>query len=165
MTAVARVWWAALTITLLLLAACASPPRVITPPGQPVTQWNGRLALRIDADPVQSFSAGFELKGNAQAGELSLYSPLGATIAQMVWTPGDARLRWDGKERSFDSMDALTLQATGTELPVAGIFQWLAGQDVSALGWQADLRELPKGRLVARRSAPLPSVEMRLVIE
>ena len=160
-----RAWWAPLTIALLLLAGCASPPRVIHTPGQPVTQWSGRLALRIDADPVQSFSAGFELKGNAQAGELSLYSPLGATMAQMAWTPGNARLRWDGKERNFDSMDALTLQATGTELPVASIFQWLVGQDVSTVGWQADLRDLPKGRLVARRSAPLPSVEMRLVLE
>lgn len=160
-----RTRWALLTIALLLLAACASPPRVTHTAGQPVTEWSGRLALRIDADPVQSFSAGFDLKGNAQAGELFLYSPLGATIAQMAWTPGDARLRWDGKERRFNSMDALTLQATGTELPLASIFQWLVGQDVSTVGWQADLRELPKGRLVARRSTPLPSVEMRLVLE
>jgi outer membrane lipoprotein LolB len=164
-TAGIRTWWAPFTIALLLLAGCANSPRVVNTPGQPVTQWSGRLALRIDADPVQSFSAGFELKGNAQSGELSLYSPLGATIAQMAWTPGDARLRWDGKERSFDSMDALTLQATGTELPVASIFHWLAGDNVSTLGWQADLRELPRGRLVARRNAPLPNVEMRLVLE
>jgi outer membrane lipoprotein LolB len=116
-----RAWWAPFTIAWLLLAGCANPPRVIQTPGQPVTQWNGRLALRIDADPVQSFSAGFELKGNAQAGELSLYSPLGATVAKMAWAPGDARLRWDGKERSFDSMDALTLQAIGTELQVASL--------------------------------------------
>jgi outer membrane lipoprotein LolB len=74
-------------------------------------------------------------------------------------------LRWDGKERSFDSMDALTLQAIGTELPVASLFRWLAGDNVSTLGWQADLRELPKGRLAARRNDPLPSVEMRLVLE
>lgn len=160
-----RAGCAPFTIALLLLAGCVSPPRVTPPLGQTTTQWSGRLALRIDADPVQSFSAGFELRGNAQTGELSLYSPLGATVAQMAWTPGDARLRWDGKERRFDSMDALTLQATGTELPVASIFQWLVGQDVSTVGWQADLRELPKGRLVARRSTPLPSVEMRLVLE
>ncbi|MBC7702621.1 MAG: outer membrane lipoprotein LolB [Rhodoferax sp.] len=164
MKTAASAWWTPFAIALLL-AGCASPPPVIHTPGQPVTQWGGRLALRIDADPVQSFSAAFELKGNAQAGQLSLYSPLGATIAQMAWAPGDARLRWDGKERTFDSMDALTLQATGTELPVISIFQWLAGENVSTSGWQADLRELPKGRIFARRSAPLPSVEMRLVLE
>ena len=83
----------------------------------------------------------------------------------MVWTPGVARLRSDGQERKFDSMDALTLQATGTELPIASIFEWLAGNNVSTSGWQADLRELSIGRLVARRSAPLPAVEMRLVLE
>ena len=165
MTAGFRALWAPFAIVMLLLAGCASPPRAINPPGQPVTQWSGRLALRVDSDQVQSFSAGFQLRGNAQAGELSLYSPLGATIAQLAWAPGDARLRWDGKERMFDSMDALTRQATGTELPVASIFQWLAGENASAAGWQADLRELSNGRLVARRSAPLPTVEMRLVLE
>lgn len=123
------------------------------------------MALRVDSDHAQSFSAGFELKGNAQNGELSLYSPLGATIARLVWSPGDARLRWDGKERSFDSLDALTRQATGTELPLASIFLWLAGENANAAGWQADLRGLSNGRLVARRSAPLPTVEMRLVLE
>ncbi len=123
------------------------------------------MALRVDSNQVQSFTAGFELKGNAQSGELSLYSPFGATLAQLAWTPGDARLRWEGKERSFDSLDALTRYATGTELPVASIFLWLAGENASAAGWQADLRELSGGRLVARRTVPPPPVEMRLVLE
>ena len=157
--------WATFTIALIFLAGCANPPRLIHAPGQQASQWNGRIALRIDAEPAQSFSAGFELRGNAQTGELSLYSPFGATLAQMVWTLGDARLRRDGQERKFDSMDALTLQTTGTELPLASIFEWLAGNNVSTSGWQADLRELPNGRLVARRSVPLPGVEMRLVLE
>lgn len=165
MTTLLRAGWATFTITLIFLAGCANPQRVTHTPGQQTSQWNGRLALRIDAEPVQSFSAGFELKGNAQTGALSLYSPFGSTIAQMVWMPGDARLRWDGQERKFDSMDTLTSQATGTELPVASIFEWLAGNDVSTPGWQADLRELPNGRLIARRSVPLPAVEMRLVLE
>ena len=163
MTILLRAVWATFTIALISLSGCANPQRVTQ--GQQVTQWNGRLALRIDSAPVQSFSAGFELRGNTQSGELSLYSPFGATIAQMVWTPGAARLLSDGQERKFDSMDALTLQATGTELPIASIFEWLAGNNVSASGWEADLRELSNGRLVARRSAPLPAVEMRLVLE
>lgn len=165
MTGRLHAFWAAFAIVVALLAGCASPPRTVTQPGQSATQWSGRLALRVDSDQVQSFSAGFELKGNAQTGQLSLYSPLGATVAQLVWAPGDARLRWDGKERGFESLDALTRQATGTELPVASMFQWLAGENAEAAGWQADLRDLSRGRLVARRSAPLPAVEMRLVLE
>lgn len=161
--------WSALggtiVVALALLAGCANPPRTANQTGPAVAQWYGRLALRVDSDQVQSFSAGFELKGNARTGQLSLYSPLGSTLAQLVWAPGDARLRWDGQERSFDSLEALTLHATGTELPVASIFQWLAGENVPAAGWQADLRELPNGRLAARRSAPPPAVEMRLVLE
>ena len=156
--------WGAVAIASLLLAGCASPPRTNDLPGQ-AAQWAGRLALRVDSDQTQSFSAGFALKGNAQAGELSLYSPLGSTIAQLVWTPGDARLRSGGKEQIFDSLEALTRQATGTELPVASMFQWLAGKPASAAGWEAELGELSQGRLVARRSAPPPVVVMRLVLE
>ena len=152
-------------VALVLLAGCANPPRAANQAAPALAHWSGRLALRVEADQQQSFSAGFELKGNAQAGELSLYSPLGATLAQLVWAPGDARLRWDGKERSFDSLAALTLHATGTELPVASMFQWLAGENAEAAGWQADLRELSNRRLVARRSTPPPAVEMRLVLE
>ena len=96
---------------------------------------------------------------------LSLFAPLGATIAQLAWTPNDARLRANGSERNFDSLDALVKIATGTELPVGSIFLWLAGENSSAGGWQADLSELSRGRLVARRSIPLPAVEMRLVLD
>ncbi len=157
--------FAALALTLTLLAGCSHPPRSALQTAAQASLWSGRLALRVDSDQARSFSAGFELKGNAQAGELSLYSPLGATIAQLDWTSAGARLRWEGKERSFDSLGELTREATGTELPVASIFLWLAGDNASAPGWQADLRELPNGRLVARRTTPPPAVEMRLVLE
>lgn len=155
----------ALATASMVLTGCAAPARF---PSQTIDQtglWTGRLAVRVDADQMQSFSAGFELKGNAQTGELSLYSPFGATIAQLAWSPGDARLRRDGDERSFESLDALTKHATGTDLPVASIFLWLAGVNSSVAGWQADLRELSSGRLVARRSLPPPAVEMRLILE
>ena len=153
---------AATAVLLALLSGCAQPVRLS---GPQVAFWAGRMALRVEADQAQSFSAAFELKGDAQAGELSLFSPLGATIAQMAWKPGEARLRSDGKELHFGSLDALTRHATGTELPVAGMFQWLAGENAVIAGWQADLHELGTGRLVARRSLPPPAVEIRLVLD
>lgn len=157
--------WAAIFSVVVLLAGCASPPRAVNPPEQPTASWTGRLSLRVDADPSSSFTAGFELKGNAQAGELLLYAPLGATIAQLAWTPTDARLRTNGAERGFVSLDALVKAATGTELPVGSIFLWLAGENASVDGWQADLGDLSRGRLVARRNVPPPMVELRLVLE
>jgi len=157
--------WLALAV-VLVMAACAQPPRqpslVAEAPG---TQWSGRLALRIDTDPVQALHAAFDLRGNARSGELSLYSPLGSTIGRMAWAPGQAQLTWNGQQRAFDSIAALTREATGTELPIASLFEWLAGRESRADGWSADLRMLAQGRLTAERSQPSPAVEMRLVLE
>lgn len=146
----------------LLLAACATPPQE---PSRSTDSWAGRLSVRVESDPVQSFSAGFDLQGDARQGRLSLYSPLGATLAQLNWSPGEARLRADGKEQIFDSMDALTRRAVGAELPIEGLFSWLAGQPASPDGWIADLQNRNHGRLVARRFRPAPVVELRLVLD
>ncbi len=128
-------------------------------------QWSGRLALRIATEPVQSFFAGFDLRGNAQSGELSLHSPLGSTIARMLWAPGLAQLTWNGQQRNFGSIGALTREATGTELPITSLFAWLAGHDSQADGWSADLGQLGDGKLVAERTHPSPAVTMRLVLD
>lgn len=149
----------------MALAACAQLPRGPSASVGVRDQWSGRLALRVDAEPVQSFFAAFELRGNAQSGQLSLYSPLGSTLAQMQWAPGLAQLNWNGQQRSFDSIGALTQQATGTELPIASLFGWLAGQDSQTEGWSADLRQLGDGKLVAQRNLPKPVVTMRLVLD
>lgn len=154
---------------LLLLAAvagmtgCALPPRAPDTAGQPY--WNGRLGLQVEGEQSQSFSAGFELRGGPQAGELSLYSPLGATLAQLRWSPGTAELQADGQRRSYASIEALTQEATGTALPLAALFAWLDGRPADVPGWQADLSRIANGRLVARRSMPLPTAELRIVLQ
>lgn len=156
-------WW--LLVLVALLGACAQPPRMAQPATPDRTTWNGRLALRIDAEPPQSFFAGFELRGHARAGELSLLSPLGSTLGRLEWSPGDALLHWNGTLRRFSSIEALTREATGTEVPIASLFRWLAGEQTSGDGWSADLSGLSDGKIVARRNMPLPAVEMRLVFE
>ena len=156
--------WLALGLALIV-SACAQAPRAPTLPGEIRTQWNGRLALKVESEPVQSFFAAFDLRGNARTGELSLFSPLGSTIARMSWAPGDAQLSWNGQQRRFDSIAALTREVTGTELPIASLFQWLAGEATQAQGWSADLRNLADGKLVAQRTEPAPAVEMRLILD
>ncbi len=123
------------------------------------------MSLRVDTDPVQSMTAGFDLRGTAGAGELSLYTPLGSTLARLLWSAGTAELQWNGQRRNFDSIDALTREATGTALPIAGLFQWLNGESAQVPGWSADLQTLHEGKLLARRNAPEPTVELRLVFE
>lgn len=137
----------------------------------------GRLALRVlpdgfviageaSAQPQsQSFSASFELTGNAQSGGLLLFSPLGTTVAELSWSAQTASMRANGETRSFSSLSEMLKQATGTEIPVASLFAWLAGDNSTTPGWQADLTQHPLGRVVARRSDPMPAVELRLIIE
>ena len=76
-----------------------------------------------------------------------------------------ASLRANGETRSFNSLAELLKQATGTEIPVASLFAWLAGENLATPGWLADVSQHSLGRVVARRSDPLPVVELRLVIE
>lgn len=161
-------WWRAAVagVVMAVVAGCAVQPRQpASEAGETRDVWSGRLALRVDSPQPQSFNAGFELRGNAQDGQLSLFSPLGSTVAKMSWTPGDARLQADGKETRFASLAALTYQATGAELPVANLFHWLAGQPSATDGWQAELDKLADGRLVARRLQPPPAIELRLIID
>jgi outer membrane lipoprotein LolB len=119
----------------------------------------------VQDNPSQSFSAGFELRGSAGAGELSLYNPLGGTLAVMAWEPGSATLRSGNEVRRFDSIDALAAQASGTPIPVTALFDWLAGSNTPVPGWTADLSQLPEGRIRARRVEPLPEADLRVAID
>lgn len=155
----------ALLALALMLAGCTTPPRqAVTGTGE-LKIWIGRMALRVESDPVQTFSGGFELEGTSQRGGLSLFSPMGGTVAQLTWSADDARLRSDGKEQIFVSLDALTQRLVGVELPIASLFSWLAGEAAPVSGWDVDLRDRSRGRLVARRLAPDPKVELKLVLE
>jgi outer membrane lipoprotein LolB len=157
-----RAWlWAA--CCALLLSACAAPPRAVVPPG--VQAWSGRLALNVEGQADKSFSAGFELKGAPEAGELSLFNPLGGTLAVLAWSPGNAVLRSNGKTRQFPSVEALAQEVTGAPIPVVALFDWLAGKATPVQGWEPDLTELAQGRLRARRSAPPPVADLRVAFE
>ena len=96
------------------MAGCAQIPRVESQNGIESQFWRGRLGLRVESDPPQSFSAGFELSGDADQGALRLFSPLGTTLADLRWSPQSATLSNNGETRQFESLDALATQATGT---------------------------------------------------
>jgi outer membrane lipoprotein LolB len=152
--------------TLLVAAGCAQVP--LTPQADRTqgAYWSGRLALQVQSEPPQFSSAAFELKGSAQSGELSLFTPLGGTLAVLAWAPGTATLRNSSNEsRSYESLDALVMGATGTAIPVPALFDWLAGTNTPVAGWQADLSQLADGKLGAKRSDPLPPVMLRVVLD
>jgi len=166
--------WAALAGALALpalLAACATAPR-------PAPDLWGRLAVRVEAHadaPARSVSTQFELRGDAQAGELQLTTPIGSTAAQARWRPGLAELITAEGTRSFVSLDALAQDLLGEALPLAALLEWLRGRPWSGapnlafaggfeqLGWRIDLSRLADGWVLAgRESAPVVSVRARL---
>jgi len=154
-------WMGWLVLCALWLAGCAQPT-----PSAPVEEnsWNGRIALQIDGQASQSFSAMFELRGTAQAGGLVLLSPFGNRIAQLDWKDGHAQLVSGQDTRTSDSLDTLLQDVTGTRIPVTALFSWLKGTQASATGWQADLTGIADGRLTARRDDPQPTATLRIAL-
>ena len=123
------------------------------------------MSLRVDDAPAQSFSALFDLRGDPRSGELTLTSPIGSTLGQARWSPGEAVLRNGAEVRRFDSVEALIEAATGAAIPVDALFAWLDGRDQPVAGWKADLSQVGAGRLQAVRSAPQPTADLRIVFD
>jgi outer membrane lipoprotein LolB len=158
-----------------LLAACAATPPA---PGEP--RWiSGRLSVRIAANAAQSaqsLSAAFELRGDADSGELRLNSPLGARMASVSWSPGLALLDTPDGGQRYDSLDELARQALGEPLPLAALPDWLTGRPwaraphrrlddgFEQLGWQVVLARHSEGWIEARRAAP-PTVLLRIRLD
>lgn len=160
-----RAHWRAWLVSalLVLLAGCASAPRSV--PAEASAAWSGRLALQVKDSPNQSFSSMFDLRGSARAGQLTLTNPLGGIVAVLEWTPGTATLRENGRTREFGSVQELVREATGSDLPVAALFDWLRGVATAVPGWQPDLSQFAQGRIFATRIDPPPQASLRVAID
>ena len=122
----------------------------------------GRLFLRVDSEPPTITQADISLQGTPEAGQLTLYGPLGITQGLLRWSPGEAVWSRGQEQQRFSSLDALLTQTLGTTLPVPTVFAWLEGRAIALEGW--DLITLPSSDqpLVARRRHPAPTLELRL---
>jgi outer membrane lipoprotein LolB len=139
---------------LALVGACANAP-------QPHRDafWQGRMSLTVHQTPVQHVAAAFELEGNATEGELTLFSPLGYASLVLRWSPGQAQWLQNGQTRSFASLSEMTQAATGTDLPLDALFEWLAGRDLAVPGWAIE-RTGSAGPWSAKRHQPAPAVTL-----
>jgi outer membrane lipoprotein LolB len=158
-------------LALACLSGCATIVR-------PAPDLAGRLAVRVEAfagAPARSLSTQFELRGDAQAGELQLTTPLGSTAAQARWRPGAAELIAADGTRTFADLDALASELLGEALPLAALIEWLRGRPWACvpsvaggsgfeqLGWRIDLSRFTEGWVLAgRERAPALSVRARL---
>jgi len=147
---------------LLVLAGCASQRQ---PPTKPTAFWSGRLALQLQSHPPQHWSTSFELQGTASQGEMLLLSPIGTTVARLSWSPQSAQLEYGPEKTESPSLQSLSQRLIGTNLPMAALFDWLAGQATVVPGWQLDLTAYPQGRLTAQRLEPSPEAVLRIVLD
>lgn len=155
---------AAIAVTLFLIAACAANPWANKVKDAQNPSFTGRMSLQVDSEPVQSFAGGFELQGSAEMGELSLYTPLGSTVAVLRWAPGQAALETGGTTQAYPSVQAMMERTTGAAVPVPALFAWLRGEAVDVPGWVADVSRQAQGRINAQRTSPLPSAQLRIVL-
>lgn len=156
--------WTAL-FAIFLIAACAHSTSVNRQIGAEASPWQGRISIKVHTDPPQVFAAHFELLGDANSGTLVFTTPLGTTLAHLQWSPQSASLQSAGPAQTFDSLSALTLHATGSELPVASLFAWLHGIESAPPGWEVNLHELPQGRLYARRQDAASRTELAILLD
>lgn len=154
----------AAALAAALLTACAT-----VPPMAPGEGWHGRLLVRMAASETraaETYSAGFELRGNADAGELVLTTPLGTRAGVARWSPAGAELDDGQGARRYATLEALSADVFKQDLPLAALPAWLAGkpwpaapaqataQGFDQLGWQVDLTRHAAGELRATRAAP-----------
>ena len=123
------------------------------------------MSLQVQSEPPQAFFAGFELKGRAERGELTLTSPIGSVLGVMRWSPDEAVLESGSNLKRFVSVDALLEATTGAAIPINAMFDWLGGRDTSLNGWVADLAEQRNGKINARRVEPAPQIDLRIVLD
>lgn len=151
-------------VLLTTLASCASVGGTVAPDA-PAGHWSGRMSLRVDSAPPQSFSAFFDLRGNPSTGQLQLTSPIGSTLGLARWSPGLATLQSGSDIRQFDSVEAMIEAATGAAIPLDALFGWLDGRQQAVSGWRADLSQISSGRFQAVRESPSPAADLRIVFE
>ena len=131
----------------------------------------------------------FELVTDASGGRLELLTPLGGTLAIMVWTPTSAVLRRaSGELQTFESAAEMVQMALGVQLAPNTLVQWLRGEPLDGqpiqgispdgftqLGWRvSSVREADTSKAAALNGYPKridlsridgTTAELRLVLD
>jgi|AntAceMinimDraft_12_1070368.scaffolds.fasta_scaffold31031_2 outer membrane lipoprotein LolB len=139
---------------------------------EPIKRWQGRFAITTLSQPPHAERAAFELTGTVKTGQLDIISPIGTTVARMIWRPGQASLISGGTYTDYADLDALSQALVSTHLPVEALFNWLQGQpspineaQLRSSVWVVDTCQVHVGRLKAQRDYPLPRVSLTVVFE
>ena len=96
---------------------------------------------------------------------MTLTNPLGGILWVIRWSSTSATLESAQAPKRFASLGELLAQTTGAAIPVAALFDWLAGKQTSLDGWTADLSQQAEGRIQAARLSPEPQAQLRLILD
>jgi len=139
--------WCALGVAVAV-AACATlaPDSRIPPAASPAFDLSGRVLASYDG---RAFSSGVRWQHAPGRDEIWLLSPVGQTLAYIVSEPDGATLTAaDQKQYRAASVERLTRQALGWELPLALLQHWVLGQPAPSSAPDAAGRDADE-RLVA----------------
>lgn len=144
--------------------------------------WRGRLGLVVESaltgETLQSLHAPFALSGNAQAGQWSVFSPVGGTqLARLQWSEAGAVLETpDASPVHAPDVDALLTQMLGQTSvpPLHALLRWIeqaathTGSVVehTTEGWTVHIGAGGAGRIRAEgRTAQGDVVRLRLIVQ
>lgn len=123
-----------------LVGACSTAPTARVHPSN--THYHddisltGRLSVSYQQQgKPQALQGKFNWDQTTSATHITLYTPLGQTIAQIVIEPDRAMLQQSGEAlRIARDVSALTTDTLGWPLPVTGLKEWLQGFYTDAQG-------------------------------
>lgn len=181
-------------LACLWLAACTTLPEgpLTERQYQTAIALGGRLSVRYQQDgQPQSLQGKFRWLQQGEQTDITLYSPLGQTIATIAINPqGAVMTQSDGEKRQAPNVTALTHQVLGWPMPVDGLRYWLQGffrdsdgglqraspderQNFRSDGWQVRYVswqrnaaiQYPKRVDLERSTAEAGDIHLRLVID
>lgn len=110
----------------IFLNGCATPPANNFAPRSPQIdapfELRGRVAIKHEAE---RFSAGLSWKHHTAEDEILLIAPLGQTLAKLLRSSSGVTLETNGTLNRADSVETLTEQELGWELPLSGLSYWV----------------------------------------
>ena len=168
-----RLWrYSVITITLAIVTACTTPNQLKNI--EETMYFAGRLSLTEVSDShnpaqqnTQSWTAHFELAGTPEHGKLMLYTPVGTTVAKVVWQNKQAFVEPSNGIEYFSGLDEISSTYFHQDIPITALFDWLQGkptqQDIK--GWEVDLTRADRGIIKAERLTPQPRVTLKAVVD
>ena len=128
----------------LALSACTTLPFTSgqPPSSHTVAPYRDQIELagRLNVvyqknDKPESATVNFTWQQTAQRTDVTLFSPVGSTLATIAVTPQEAVLTQSGKPpRSAPDVDTLSSRLLGWSLPVLGLRDWLQGHALAQDG-------------------------------